>query len=222
MRRVSGGRQRESEREREKEAVARAARHLRSGPILLHVHGHFARSTLRRDHRLPLPYRIATLVDLRDARGRFLLLRRKKAPNQGLCSPIGGKLDMPSGESPAACARRETLEEVGLDIPIERFHLLGLISETAFEGRGHWLIFYYRVKGSVEFTPTETPDGWLDWHEPQEIDKLPIPETDRRIIWPLVLKHDPPPHGENPGFFAVHIDCTGPEGTDLAIRVEQG
>lgn len=169
----------------------------------------------------PLPYKIATLVDLRDASGRFLLLRRKKAPNQGLCSPIGGKLDMHSGESPAACARRETLEEVGLDIPIERFHLLGLISETAFEGRGHWLIFYYKVLGPVEFTPTETPDGWIDWHEPAQIDKLPIPETDRRIIWPLVLKHDHAPP-QRPGFFAVHIDCTGPDGKDLDIRVEQG
>ncbi|MDP1660432.1 MAG: NUDIX domain-containing protein [Phycisphaerales bacterium] len=166
-----------------------------------------------------LPYKIATLVDLRDDRGRFLLLRRKKSPNQGLCSPIGGKLDMESGESPAACARRETLEEVGLDIPIERFHLLGLISESAFEGRGHWLIFYYKVMGPVEFTPAETADGWIDWHEPAAIDALPIPETDRRIIWPLVLKHD---HADRPGFFAVHIDCTGPGGKDLDIRVEQG
>ena len=168
-----------------------------------------------------LPYKIATLVDLRDDRGRFLLLKRKKAPNLGLCSPIGGKLDMASGESPAACARRETMEEVGLDIPIERFHLLGLISETAFEGRGHWLIFYYRVLGPVSFTPTETADGWIDWHEPGAIDTLPIPESDRQIIWPLVLKHDHAPPTP-PGFFAVHIDCVGPEGKDMKIRVEQG
>src|SRR5690606_3754723 len=68
----------------------------------------------------PLPYKIAVLCDLRDERGRILLIRRKKHPNFGLCSPIGGKLDMHTGESPAQCARREIMEEAGIDVPIER------------------------------------------------------------------------------------------------------
>jgi 8-oxo-dGTP diphosphatase len=167
----------------------------------------------------PLPYKIASLVDLRDKDGRVLLLRRKKAPNQGLCSPIGGKLDMHTGESPAMCAQRETLEEIGLDIPIERFHLMGIISETAFEGRGHWLIFYYKVLGHAWTEPRETPDGWLEWHKWSDIDALPQPESDRKIIWPLVKKHD---HPTKPGFFAVHIDCTGPQGESMTWRIEQG
>ncbi|MBL8759131.1 MAG: NUDIX domain-containing protein, partial [Phycisphaerae bacterium] len=117
-----------------------------------------------------LPYKIATLVDLRDDRGRVLLLERRKAPNHGLFSPIGGKLDMATGESPAMCARREVMEEAGLDLPIERFHLLGMISETAFEGRGHWLIFYYRVMGPVWVEPHDMREGRLDWHEVGAID----------------------------------------------------
>src|SRR5438874_1790695 len=84
----------------------------------------------------PLPYKLACLCDLRDDQGRILLLRRAKEPNKGLCSPIGGKLDMTIGESPARCAQREIREEAGLDIPIDRLHLMGLISEAAFEGRG--------------------------------------------------------------------------------------
>src|SRR5690606_10713480 len=118
----------------------------------------------------PLPYKIACLCDLRDSRGRILLLRRLKAPNQGLCSPIGGKLDMTTGESPAQCARREILEEAGIDVPIERLHLMGLIAETAFEGRGHWLLFYYRVLGPVEVEPREMREGKLEWFDPDEID----------------------------------------------------
>jgi len=161
-----------------------------------------------------LPYKIACLCDLRDERGRILLLRRLKAPNQGLCSPIGGKLDMTTGESPAQCARREILEEAGIDVPIERLHLMGLIAETAFEGRGHWLLFYYRVLGAVKVEPREMREGKLEWFEPDEIDSLPLPQTDRRIIWPLVRKAEARtrtgPDGEaRPGFFAVHIDCTG-------------
>ncbi|MBA4039727.1 MAG: hypothetical protein C0468_05330, partial [Planctomyces sp.] len=181
-----------------------------------------------------LPYKVACLCDLRDEHGRVLLLHRLRAPNQGLISPIGGKLDMATGESPAACAQREIREEAGLDVPLERLRLLGLISESAFEGRGHWLIFYYRVLGSVWIEPQQIPEGQLRWHHDHELDTLPIPETDRRIIWPLVRANTPslrrvgnaPPARpfdahEALGFFAVHIDCVGPDGSNLAWRVEQ-
>ena len=54
------------------------------------------------------PFRISTLVFLRDRKDRFLLLRRARRPNMGKWSPVGGKLDMDRGESPFECARRET------------------------------------------------------------------------------------------------------------------
>lgn len=155
----------------------------------------------------PLPYKLACLCDLRDDRGRVLLLRRIKEPNKGLCSPIGGKLDMASGESPAECARREILEEAGIEVPIERLHLMGLISEAAYEGRGHWLLFLYRVLGPVAVPAHDIREGRLEWIEPGAVDDLPLPETDRRIIWPLIRSHEAPGPGGRPGFFAVHIDC---------------
>ena len=165
-----------------------------------------------------LPYRIACLCDLRDAQGRILLLRRLKAPNLGLCSPIGGKLDVESGESPAQCAQREIQEEAGIDVPIERLHLIGLVSEAAFEGKGHWLMFVYRVLGAVEVEPRDMREGRLDWFADHEVDALPLPETDRRIIWPLMKQAETSGPNGTPGFFAVHIDCTGPE---LRWTVEQ-
>jgi 8-oxo-dGTP diphosphatase len=157
----------------------------------------------------PLPYKIATLVDLRDERGRVLLLRRAKAPNAGLCSPIGGKLEMATGESPAQCAQRETLEEAGLALPIERFRLLGIISEKAYEGRSHWLIFYYLVRGPVHVDERHTPDGHLEWFDLNQFETLPLPQTDREIIWPLVRRTEP----DGAPVFSVHIDCAGPEMT---------
>lgn len=169
-----------------------------------------------------LPYKLACLCDLRDAQGRVLLLHRAKSPNMGLCSPIGGKLEVGIGESPAQCAIREIAEEAGIQVPIERLHLGGLISEQAFEGKGHWLLFYYRVLGPVEVPPHDMPEGRLDWHPEDDLGDLPLPETDRKIIWPLIRKHEPTPEqaaaGILPGFFAVHIDCRS---DPIAWTVEQ-
>ncbi len=172
-----------------------------------------------------LPYKLACLCDLRDAAGRILLIERAKAPNQGLCSPIGGKLDTLTGESPHQCAQREIQEEAGIDVPIERLHLIGLVSERAFEGKGHWLMFYFRVLGPVEVPERDIPEGRLRWFEPGQIAGLPLPETDRTIIWPLVNGHDHEHLGRHdahrpglPGLFCVHIDCR--EG-GLAWSVEQ-
>ncbi|MEO1582967.1 MAG: NUDIX domain-containing protein [Planctomycetota bacterium] len=166
----------------------------------------------------PLPYKLATLCDLRDKDGRVLMLRRLRAPNKGLCSPIGGKLDMSTGESPARCAQREIREESGLDIPLDRLHLMGLISEEAFEGKGHWLLFLYRVLGPVEVEPHDMPEGRLEWFEPSDIESLPLPDSDRRVIWPLVRRHEAAAPDGRPGFFAVHIDCRGEE---IAWNVEE-
>ena len=63
-----------------------------------------------------LPFKISTLVFVHNALGHQLLIQRKKAPNLGCWSPIGGKLDMSAGESPYECARRETEEEIGLQV----------------------------------------------------------------------------------------------------------
>lgn len=170
-----------------------------------------------------LPYKLACLCDLRDAQGRVLLIRRNREPNKGLCSPIGGKLDMPTGESPAQCAQREIWEEAGVRVPIERLHLGGLIAERAFEGKGHWLLFYYRVLGAVtEPVKKEIGEGTLEWFTPEEIDTLPLPETDRRIIWPMIrrgeARYDPSRPGSRPGFFSLHIDCSQGE---MSWTVEQ-
>lgn len=114
---------------------------------------------------------------------------------------------MARGESPAQCALREIREEAGVDLPASRLHLLGMVSERAYEGRGHWLIFVYRVLGPVDVTPTVMREGSLEWFDEADIDALPLPETDRRIIWPLVRAHEGSAD-QRPGFFAVHIDCS--------------
>lgn len=159
----------------------------------------------------PLPHRIAVLCDLRDEQGRVLLLRRTRPPNQGLYSPIGGKLHTEVGESPAQCAQREIREEAGVEIPLSDLRLAGVVSERGYEGEGHWLMFIYRATRPVAVAPGPIDEGVLEWKPLEDIPRLPIPRTDREIIWPLLLR-------QQGRFFAAHIDCTSDE---LRWRLEQ-
>ncbi|MCC7407593.1 MAG: NUDIX domain-containing protein [Phycisphaeraceae bacterium] len=152
-------------------------------------------------HPAPLPYKIAVLAYLFDHDGRVLLLHRQKSPNRHLYSPIGGKLEQHLGESPTACALREIREEVSLHLTPNDLHLTGIVSEAGYEDQCHWLMFLYEVLDPRSLPPEHhCPEGALEWFEPSAIDKLPIPDTDRQVIWPLFWRH-------RRGFFAAHIHC---------------
>ena len=150
-----------------------------------------------------LPYRVAVLCYLFDEDDRLLLLHRRKEPNSGRYSPIGGKLELEIGESPHACALREIEEEAGLALNPGELSMLGMVSETAYEGTTHWLIFLFEVTRAVaheEIPEMEFDEGVLEWVPLDQVEQLDIPETDRRALWPTVQEH-------RGGFFAIHIDC---------------
>jgi 8-oxo-dGTP diphosphatase len=151
-----------------------------------------------------LPYKIAVLCYLYDADGHVLMLHRRKQPNAGMYSPIGGKLEVAQGEGPHECAVREIREEAGLQVGIEDVRLTGVVSERAYEGQTHWLIFLYEVLrpiGRDEVRTMDFEEGRLEWVDVERVHELDIPETDSKFMWPLVQQH-------RGGFFMVHIDCT--------------
>lgn len=153
-----------------------------------------------------IPYKIAVLCYLYDASGRVLMLHRRKHPNSGMYSPIGGKLEVDEGESPFICARREIEEESGIVLTPEELRMSGMVSESAYEGETHWLIFLFEVTRTIdpsEIASMEFDEGVLEWVDPERIESLDIPETDRQVMWPQVRRH-------RGGFFVAHIDC----GTD--------
>ena len=158
-----------------------------------------------------LPYRIAVLCYLFDPDGRTLLLHRVRPPNQHLYSPVGGKLDVVAGESPTACAVREIGEETGISAAPHQLHLTGIVSETGYLDQAHWLMFLYELLTPVTGPLAACAEGELGWFEPAAIDRLPIPQTDAQVIWPLFWSH-------RGSFFAVHIDCRGGK---IQWRVEQ-
>jgi 8-oxo-dGTP diphosphatase len=160
----------------------------------------------------PLPYRIAVLVFIEDNAGRHLLLLRAKAPNQGIWSPIGGKLETATGESPHECAVRETREETGHVVTTSDLHLFALLAEKAYEGQSHWLLFLFRCRVPLSQQPPDIAEGKFGFFTREEIDHLPIPETDRSALWPLYDRH-------RNGFVVLRADC-GP-GRRINVTVEQ-
>lgn len=162
-----------------------------------------------------LPYKIAVLCYLYDGDGHVLLLHRRKNPNAGMYSPVGGKLDVASGEGPHQCAVREIGEETGIPLHEQDLRLVGIVSERAYQHESHWLIFLFEVTRPLDRKDVawaEFEEGVLEWKSPAEVPDLPIPRTDREVMWPLVQSH-------RGGFFTVHIDWNGSD--DIAWKVHE-
>jgi 8-oxo-dGTP diphosphatase len=147
-----------------------------------------------------LPYKISVLVFLENPAGELLLLLRRNSPNRGHWSPIGGKLEMATGESPFACAVRETAEETGHRIATDDLHLFAMIAEQAYEGECHWLMFLFRCRRPLPALPPDIAEGQFAFFRRAAIDDLPIPETDRAALWPIYDRY-------RDRFVALRADC---------------
>lgn len=159
-----------------------------------------------------MQYKISVLIFLKNAQGKFLLLKRKKTPNQGLWSPIGGKLEMTEGESPFECAVRETKEETGLEISSDNLHLFCMATEKAYEGTGHWLMFLYTCDLPINELPAEMDEGSFQFYSREEIDTLPIPATDKTGLWSIYDQY-------KDDFVALKADCA--PNKPLEFEIEQ-
>jgi len=158
-----------------------------------------------------LPYKISVLVFIENAAGELLLLLRAQQPNLGVWTPIGGKLEMKTGESPFECAVRETREETGLRVGPADLHLFAMIAEKAYQGETHWLMFLFRCKLPIATLPPDIAEGRFAFFSREKINGLPIPETDQAALWPIYDRY-------RDGFVALKADCAR---SPIKITVEQ-
>ena len=147
-----------------------------------------------------IPYKISTLVYIRDENDRVLLLHRNKKPNQGLWSSIGGKLEMALGESPFETAIREVREEAGFTISEKDLHLFSVVAEKGYEDTCHWLMFLFDCGKRMKSLPPPMAEGTFAFHEQGSVMSLSIPETDRRYLWPIWFER-------RDRFTSIRIDC---------------
>jgi len=153
---------------------------------------------------MPLPYKVATLLYCFDENDRVLLMERAREPNAGLWSPPGGKVEIDEGESPFAAACREAEEELAVSLRTSDLHLTGLISEHGYQGAAHWLMFLFEARPKLKQLPEAHAEGPFQFFGRHELERLPMPQSDREKIWPLFWQY-------RHGFFAAHCRYT-PEG----------
>lgn len=159
-----------------------------------------------------MSYKLAVLVFIQNEAGEHLLILRNKEPNKGNWSPIGGKLETAIGESPFECAARETFEETGHKVSCTDFHLFSMIAEKAYEGQSHWLIFLFRCTKPIQSLPPTIDEGAFGFFPRDQIDALPIPETDRHALWSIWDRY-------RDRFVALKVDCAAPG--RLIVETEQ-
>lgn len=158
-----------------------------------------------------LPFKISTLIFIKNAQGEHLLIQRKKSPNKGCWSPIGGKLNMSTGESPYECARRETEEEISVQLADSDLHCFGYISEKSYEGAGHWLMFLFDCRRPVDQLPDAIDEGRFQFYSREKIESLAIPTTDRVLLWPYYDR-------SHERFVGLRADCD--PGGNLSLTEE--
>lgn len=130
--------------------------------------------------------RVASVLVYARRDDQVLLIHRNKAPNLGLWIAPGGKVEL--DESPMDAAKREMLEETGLQVRDLRWK--GFCTEVSPRPDWQWFLFIYVTDCfDGELTP-DLREGALRWVSlPEYYHDLPIPQADA-IFAPRILSPD--------------------------------
>lgn len=127
---------------------------------------------------------VANILVENDER-KILLGRRKGSYRPGEYGPPGGKLE--PDEEPKAAARRELIEEAGIDP--EELEYIGIVIEGSVDGASYTKFGFLcrRYKGVPENMESDQCEGW-EWFLPSELAENTIPEA--RAIIEMYLNPD--------------------------------
>jgi 8-oxo-dGTP diphosphatase len=124
---------------------------------------------------MPLVIEVAAGL-IRDEAGRYLITQRRRGSHlAGLWEFPGGKVE--AGETPAACLRRELIEELAATFTV------GELVETVrweYPDRTVVLHFFDCRHASGDIVPTEGQA--MEWIEPERLAAQDFPPADRELI----------------------------------------
>lgn len=111
--------------------------------------------------------------------------------HSGKWNGLGGKLELE--ESPLEAARREFLEESGIDLAPENFRALGVLQFPSFKAHKSedWVVWVFsaRVGGGVE-PLARSEEGSLSWIPARDLTSLNLWAGDVHFI-PFVVEERP-------------------------------
>lgn len=127
--------------------------------------------------------KLATLCYVKRPGQTLMLHRIKKADDMhaGKWNGLGGKLE--PGETPEECARREILEESGLDVIA--LNLRGVLTFPEFRPGEDWYAFIFTAHeftGALFDPEIGSAEGVLEWIDDHKLLDLPLWEGDRIFI----------------------------------------
>src|SRR5690348_4957289 len=117
--------------------------------------------------------RVGVGVLVVDDAGRVLMSQRRRPPEAGAWSILGGRLEL--FERVEDCATREVREEAGIDVRIER---LLCVTDHIVEGREHWVAPAYLARIAAGVPRNLEPQSSIDmrWFSLAELpEPLAIP-----------------------------------------------
>ena len=109
--------------------------------------------------------------------GAYLMLHRVKKKNDMNYDKwigVGGKLE--DQETPHECARREIMEEVGVEVPNLKYR--GIVTFVS-DLYGTEYMHLFTSNGYVGRIKDVCDEGNLEWVEKSKVDKLPLWEGDK-------------------------------------------
>ena len=119
--------------------------------------------------------------------GAYLMLHRVKKKNdvnKDKWIGIGGKFEL--AETPHECARREILEEVGVEVPNMRYRgIVTFVLNSDFVEYMH----LFTSDGYVGKLKEDCDEGNLEWVKKEDVRSLPIWEGDK-IFFDLLDSED--------------------------------
>jgi len=122
--------------------------------------------------------------------GDWLMIHRsgkkKGDVHEGKWNGLGGKCE--ADESPLETARREVLEEAGLDLPPTAFRALGVLQFPNFKPAKSedWIVFVFTAEVPTKELAFDCPEGELHWVTKSAVLSLPLWAGDQHFL-PLVL-----------------------------------
>lgn len=111
-----------------------------------------------------------------------LLVKRRHEPARGLWSIPGGLIEL--GETAEAAARREVMEETGIDVQIER--LFDVVDNVVYDDRGkirfHYVLVEFVGRPVTTVTRPNSDASDVRWVRFSDLPSYQMTKTARRLI----------------------------------------